>query len=187
MSDSDRSGVSRRPLVVRLAGDSGSGKTRFGTRLVRELTARGVRVAAVKHAARHTAPPDRPGKDTQRYRESGALAVAGIFRDETVIRLSPGALSLEAMLDVLAIAADLIIVEGYHELPLPTISVAGASGESRGATGETIARVGEGLGNGRPTTDGVPCFSPDDVSDVADLLERLLPRAPASDEESSPG
>lgn len=185
MPDSDRSGAPRRTPAVRLAGDSGAGKTSFGTRLVRELAGRGVRVAALKHAARHTAPPDRPGKDTQRYRESGAVAVAGMFSDETVIRLSPDALPLEAMLDVLATVADLIIVEGYHALPLPTISVAGASGESREAPGETLARVGEAPVNLRPAADDVPCFAVDDVSGVADLLERWL-RASAPGDEPTP-
>ncbi len=57
-----------------LAGWSGSGKTTLLTRLLPELTRRGISVSTVKHA-HHDFDVDKPGKDSWRHREAGATEV----------------------------------------------------------------------------------------------------------------
>jgi molybdopterin-guanine dinucleotide biosynthesis protein B len=57
-----------------LAGWSGSGKTTLLTRLLPELTRRGLSVSTVKHA-HHAFDVDKPGKDSWRHREAGATEV----------------------------------------------------------------------------------------------------------------
>lgn len=113
----------RRAPAIRLSGWSGSGKTVFGVRLVEELGRRGYRVGAIKHARKHPGPQDHEGKDTMRYREAGAVAVAGVFAQETVLRLPSTETALDELLVMLAGSVDLVIVEGYNEDDLPTIAV----------------------------------------------------------------
>jgi ABC-type oligopeptide transport system ATPase subunit len=63
------------PRVLGLAGHSGSGKTSLAERLVPALAARGLSVAYLKHDA-HRFQMDKPGKDTFRVYQAGAVAVA---------------------------------------------------------------------------------------------------------------
>lgn len=161
----------RRVPALRLAGPSGAGKTAFGVRLLAELRRRGHRVAALKHAARHAAPADVEGKDTSRYREVGADAVAGVFRDETVIWMPATGAALETLLEMLAPVADLVLVEGYNDADLPSLAISRRGGESRPAgPGRVLATVTDGAGAG---VDG-PCFAPEDVEGVAEFIERWL-------------
>ncbi len=60
--------------IFGLAGWSGSGKTTLMEKLVAELSRRGVRVSTVKHT-HHDVDVDRPGKDSFRHREAGAVEV----------------------------------------------------------------------------------------------------------------
>src|SRR4030065_597142 len=58
--------------VITVVGHSGSGKTTLVEKLLRELTAKGVRVATIKHA-HHKVVLDTPGKDSFRYKQAGAV------------------------------------------------------------------------------------------------------------------
>ena len=60
--------------VMGIIGWKNSGKTTLVVALVRELTARGFRVATVKHA-HHAFDIDQPGKDSYLHREAGAQDV----------------------------------------------------------------------------------------------------------------
>ena len=60
--------------VVTLLGRNGMGKTTLVVDLVRLLTARGLRIATVKHA-HHGVELDQPGRDSYRHREAGAAQV----------------------------------------------------------------------------------------------------------------
>jgi molybdopterin-guanine dinucleotide biosynthesis protein B len=100
--------------VLGVTGWSGAGKTTLLTRLIPELTARGLRVSTIKHA-HHAFDVDKPGKDSYRHREAGATEVlisAGVRwalmhenRDEGEPNLAE---LLERMTPV-----DLVLVEGY--------------------------------------------------------------------------
>lgn len=57
--------------VISVVGHSGSGKTTLIEKLIRDLTARGLRVATIKHA-HHRVILDTPGKDSWRYKQAGA-------------------------------------------------------------------------------------------------------------------
>lgn len=62
---------------IHIIGGKNHGKTTLLIELVRELSARGVRVGTIKHT-HHEHELDLPGKDSYRHREAGA-AVAGIL------------------------------------------------------------------------------------------------------------
>jgi molybdopterin-guanine dinucleotide biosynthesis adapter protein len=118
--------------VLGIAGWSGSGKTTLITKLIPLLSARGVRIATLKHA-HHAFDVDQPGKDSYEHRKAGAAEVivssarrwvqmheigdgreAGL--DELLRRLSP---------------CDLVLVEGFKTERHAKLEV------FRGATGKT--------------------------------------------------
>ena len=76
--------MSALPLVV-LAGTSGTGKTTFLEKLIRELKRRNITVGTIKHHD-HDFDIDKPGKDTWRHAQAGAvwIALSGDVREVTV-------------------------------------------------------------------------------------------------------
>lgn len=110
--------------IFGLAGWSGSGKTTLVTRLVPELTRRGLAVSTVKHA-HHAFDVDQPGKDSWRHRAAGAteVMISSALRwalmhehrgapeatlQELIRRMSP---------------VDLLLVEGFKGEPHPKLEV----------------------------------------------------------------
>lgn len=67
----------KKPPVIAIIGNSGSGKTTFIERLIPEIIARGFKVGTIKHHSHDFFEMDRPGKDSWRHKEAGA-AVAVI-------------------------------------------------------------------------------------------------------------
>ena len=156
------------PLTIRLLGPSGSGKTTLGERLVRVLTERGYRVAAIKNALKHPAPPDRAGSDTQRYREAGVVAGVGRFEDGVVMSLPEA--DLETLRAMLAPIADVVIAEGFHEATVPTLlfDVEGKPPYDGGP--DVIATIVADLERADPPR----CLHRDDIDAAAELIERRL-------------
>ena len=66
--------------VIGIAGWKKSGKTTLVTRLITELTRRGLKVATVKHA-HHAFQIDEAETDSARHRRAGAAQVAVVSRD----------------------------------------------------------------------------------------------------------
>jgi len=111
--------------VVGFVGPSGVGKTSLVEKLVAELTRRGLSVGAVKHAS-HGFLADRPGKDSHRFYESGANAVALISREQiaTFTRAERGMgeeVSLADTLAALPAGLDLVLAEGFSWEPIPRV------------------------------------------------------------------
>lgn len=118
--------------VFGFAGYSGSGKTTLIERLIPLFTARGLRVALVKHA-HHTFDVDQPGKDSYRHRHAGCTEVLVTSSRRWVIMHElrgapePG---LGEHLEHLS-PCDLVLVEGYKREAIPKLEVYRASvGES---------------------------------------------------------
>lgn len=140
------------PILVAFVGHSGSGKTTLVERLIALFTAAGLRVAAVKHDPKGHAAYDSPGKDSWRFRQAGAEAVAlagpttlATFR---TVRDEPQLPELAARL-VAESGAVLVLAEGYHtQRGFPRIEVYrpalgrppyALSGGGDGALAEVIA------------------------------------------------
>ena len=60
--------------IFGLAGWSGAGKTTLMEKLIRDVDRRGFSVSTIKHT-HHAVDIDRPGKDSFRHREAGAVEV----------------------------------------------------------------------------------------------------------------
>lgn len=100
--------------VIGVAGWSGSGKTTLVTRLLAELTRRGLTVSTVKHA-HHDFDVDLPGKDSYEHRVAGATEVlVASTRRRALIRELRGEAEagLEELLALLS-PVDLVLVEGF--------------------------------------------------------------------------
>lgn len=153
--------------MVSFVGPSGSGKTTVITALIRELTRRGFRVAAIKHS-RASFQIDQKGKDSARLREAGARAV---------LLLSPSSLSLIAgrhagltprdAARLFLPGVDFILVEGWREAALPKVVVSSRL-PARPARANVIARIAA-----RGTAGAIPLFAPSDSAALADLLLSL--------------
>lgn len=115
------------PIVIGLAGWSGSGKTRLAVKLIALLKAKGLRVATIKHA-HHAFDVDVPGKDSHTHRTAGAdeVLVASSRRIAHMIEDplpdEDGRRSLPPLLERLG-AVDVVLVEGFKSAPHPKLEV----------------------------------------------------------------
>jgi len=157
--------MSEIPLVV-LVGTSGTGKTTFLEKLIRELKKRKVRVGTVKHDV-HGFDIDKPGKDTWRHAQAGADVVT--ISSPTafaLIRKVEQEMGLDDIRKMIT-EVDIILVEGYKRSANPKIEIhrRGHSGDLLSAPEELLAVVSDGH-----WSIGVPLFDLEDASGVAALL-----------------
>jgi len=110
--------------VFGFAGYSGAGKTTLIERLLPMFSARGLRVSLIKHT-HHDFDLDKPGKDSWRHREAGAVQVLLTCSQRWVLmhelrgRPEP---TLDEQLERLA-PCDLVLVEGFKQTPIAKIEV----------------------------------------------------------------
>ncbi len=110
------------PMVSIVARASGTGKTTVMEQLISELIKLGYRVGAIKNDA-HGLELDHPGKDSWRFAQAGARAVAIISSDKyAIIQHTPARRNLD---DVGAMLqnVDIILIEGYKWGSKPKIEV----------------------------------------------------------------
>ncbi len=109
--------------ISSIVGHSGSGKTTLVEKLIRELCARGVKVATIKHA-HHKVELDTPGKDSFRYKDAGAVMSMLLTRDalqlvaDAKVEREPQQLAQRFLGE-----ADLVLAEGFSHAPGVKIEV----------------------------------------------------------------
>jgi len=110
--------------VFGFSGYSGSGKTTLIEQLIPRFVEAGLKVALIKHA-HHDFDIDKPGKDSHRHREAGAIEVL-ITSDRRWALMhelrggpEPG---LEQQLERLS-PCDLVLVEGYKRAAIPKLEI----------------------------------------------------------------
>ena len=119
----DVASMNTAPKVVSVVGHSGSGKTTLVEKLIRELCARGVKVATIKHA-HHKVELDTPGKDSFRYKDAGAVMSMLLTRDalqlvaDAKMEREPQQLAQRFLGE-----ADLVLAEGFSHAPGTKIEV----------------------------------------------------------------
>ncbi len=109
--------------VLGIVGWSGSGKTTLLTALLPLLRARGLTVSTVKHT-HHGFDMDRPGKDTFRHREAGALEVLVASNTRWALLHEVGGTE-PTLPELLARMqpVDLVLVEGFKTHPFAKLEV----------------------------------------------------------------
>jgi molybdopterin-guanine dinucleotide biosynthesis adapter protein len=158
------------PPVVAVVGPSNSGKTTLVEKLLSELSARGYRVASVKHAPQESSV-DLPGSDTWRHLQAGSAATALYAPDKLVLMYpDPGELTTADLARRFGAGFDLLLAEGFKQDPAPKIEV-----HRKGHAAPL-----EGIGNriavatDEPLPFEVPQFGLEDVGGLVDLIRRVV-------------
>jgi molybdopterin-guanine dinucleotide biosynthesis protein B len=156
--------------VFGISGWKNSGKTTLTSAVIKELTARGLRVSSVKHA-HHNVDVDQEGTDSFKHRTSGASEVmlASSKRFALMHEISDGEeeWSLDQLLEKMS-AVDLILVEGFKSSNIPkiqTIRNVSLGNEGQGQINNIIAFAAD-----MPIETELPVLDIDDVTSVADFI-----------------
>jgi len=154
--------------VLSIVGKSDVGKTTLLEKLIRELKARGYRVATIKHDA-HSFELDQPGKDTWRHAQAGSdhVVIASPTRIAHIQRLERELTLPEIVATIHDV--DIILTEGYKRGPALKIEV------SRAAKGRELLCTRQelvALATDQPFDLDVPQFGLDDARGLVDLIER---------------
>jgi len=109
--------------VLSIVGYSNSGKTTLMEKLVAGLSAKGLRIATIKHS-HHQPEMDTPGKDSWRHKQAGAAASL-LVGPEQMLMVSnvDEALNPQILATRFFSVYDLILVEGYASVPGPKIEL----------------------------------------------------------------
>jgi molybdopterin-guanine dinucleotide biosynthesis adapter protein len=172
--------ANRTPPVIGVAGWKNSGKTTLVTRLVAELTRRGLQVATVKHA-HHDFQIDAAATDSARHRRAGAAQVAIVSPKRWAVVRELGTApepTLDEMIGRLE-PCDLVIVEGFKAAPIPKIEarrLAGARAVPLAATYPNVVAI---AADHACDGDGRPVFALDDAEAIADFIVRTLGISPS--------
>ncbi len=162
--------------VLSVVGKSDSGKTTLIEKLLKELKARGYRVATIKHDV-HGFDLDQPGKDTWRHAQAGAgTVVISSPQKIAMIKRVEQELSLDQVIQYIT-DVDLIITEGYKRADKPKLEVFQSSRyqELLTTTDEGLFAVASDVPLIGVRDPGVPVFDWNDAAGICDLIqERFL-------------
>lgn len=159
------------PPVVAIVGLSGSGKTTLMEKLIPRLTARGCRVATIKHAP-EVVSVDRPGKDSWRHLQAGSEATVIAARDQLMLMVPVAGAGLDDALAVLGEDYDVAIAEGFKGANAPKIEVhRREAGPPLGAVDGLLA-----IATDEPLDIPVPQLALNDVDGLAGLIEQDIIR-----------
>jgi len=99
--------------AVMVVGTKRAGKTTTTENLIRELTKKGYRVAAIKHISEPEFTIDMPGKDTWRFAQSGARTIICVAAEEiaTIEKVQIDTVKTEQLLRKCR-GNDIVLIEG---------------------------------------------------------------------------
>ncbi len=155
--------------IFGFAGWSGSGKTTLVTRVIPELTERGLKISTIKHT-HHNFDIDKPGKDSFRHRTAGAheVVITGAQRwallHENRGEPEP---NIEQMLEHMS-PVDLVLIEGFKTYPHPKMEVYRAEVGKPMLCGDDPSIVAIATTNDLDVN--VPRIDLEDIEGVADFV-----------------
>ncbi|MBB5701927.1 molybdopterin-guanine dinucleotide biosynthesis protein B [Ochrobactrum daejeonense] len=158
-----------------ITGWKNSGKTTMTERLVACLTARGHRIATIKHA-HHNFDIDHEGTDSWRHRKAGAAEVAIVSSRRYAImheNLGEEEPSLSEIAAKLA-PCDLILVEGYKHGTHRKIELRRSDGHAGPALSLDDPNIVAIASDRQQPNEKVPVFSIDDIEQIADFIESQM-------------
>jgi molybdopterin-guanine dinucleotide biosynthesis protein B len=164
--------------IISIVGKSDSGKTTLLEKLIKGLSARGLRVATIKHDV-HGFDIDHQGKDSWRHKQAGAaVTIISSPSKLAMIAETDHDYSLSEIRDKVIRGADLILTEGYKRESHPKIEV--YRSEMRR---ELLCRDDDNLvaiaGDPSEAPEHVPVFDLNDPEPLCDFIEeRFLKTRP---------
>lgn len=150
-----------------IVGFSGSGKTCVTIELVTALRENGLRVGTIKHDV-HGFEMDRPGKDSWRHKEAGALTtvISSPYRIGMVMDVGHDHQPHELL--PLFSGMDIVLIEGFKRANLPKIEV------YRPENKKMPACKGDphlfAVVSNAPLQWGVPVYTFEAIKDLADQI-----------------
>ncbi|MBM4283940.1 MAG: molybdopterin-guanine dinucleotide biosynthesis protein B [Deltaproteobacteria bacterium] len=155
------------PPAIGVAGPSDSGKTTLICRLVEHFSARGWRVAVVKHS--HHAGWGMAPEMARRLHRTGVAAAGWWGPGWLQATVFPqGEPALDEVLALLAPEADLILVEGYKSGGLPKIALIDPrQPDLMPPYPHLIALVSP-----MPSASALPVFAPEEIGALARFISR---------------
>jgi molybdopterin-guanine dinucleotide biosynthesis adapter protein len=171
------------PPLFGIVGWKNSGKTTLMARLIANFAARGLDVAAVKHA-HHGFDVDHEGRDSFRYREAGARTVAVSsakrFAIMTEIRERPEPTLAELVQYIER--ADIILVEGFKSEGHPKLEARRREARDQTPIAPDDASILAIAADFPVEANGLPVFPLDDVEAIASFIAEWI-AANAADQE----
>lgn len=166
--------------LMGVAGWKNAGKTGLVTRLVAEITARGLTVSTVKHT-HHGVDLDVPGTDSFRHRTAGAQEVLLASAGRWALMREHRGMAEPELCDLLARLApvDLVLVEGFKRSPHPKLEAFRAATGSPliAATDDSVLAVASDVALDLDR----PVFDLDDTAAIADFVLAHAGPLPAGD------
>jgi molybdopterin-guanine dinucleotide biosynthesis adapter protein len=158
------------PPIVSVVGKSGSGKTTFLEKLIREIASRGYKIATIKHT-HHALTFDQPNKDSWRHARAGAvISMCSSSAEIQIIEPVMREFTVEELARRFGEEYDLVLTEGFSKTgntPKIEIHRKEANLPLLNPT-HLLALVTD-----EPLNSGVKEFGLDDAKGVADLLEEI--------------
>jgi molybdopterin-guanine dinucleotide biosynthesis protein B len=160
--------------IISVTGRSGSGKTTLIEKLIAHYKSPGKKVSVIK-SMRHEFETDPAGKDTSRYRESGASA--SIITNGRKFALisendkneNPLELAKRFFAD-----SDIIIIEGFKEGNQLKIEVIGDSNEPALFHEDKSIKI---LVTDNEVNSELPVFRRDDIEGIAEAISAIINNA----------
>lgn len=113
-----------KPVLFQIAGYQNSGKTTLSLKLITQLTAKGLKVATVKHHGHGGRPEVVEAKDSDKHVKAGAAVSLVEGAGRMVIHAENGQWSLSEEIDMLSFfKPDVILIEGYKNEPYPKVVI----------------------------------------------------------------
>jgi molybdopterin-guanine dinucleotide biosynthesis protein B len=157
--------------IISITGRSGSGKTTLIERLIAHYNSIGENVSVLK-SMRHDFETDPAGKDTYRYRESGARA--SLITNGKKFSLISGIGSSDENPTALAMRyfneSDIIIIEGFKQGSLKKIEVIGDSVENPLFMEDAGIKI---LVTDKSFDTTLPVYKRDDIQGIVNAIDRF--------------
>ena len=164
------------PAILHIVGRKGAGKTDLMVRIIRTLSLRGYRSAAVRHSP-HVHAVDAEGTDTEPYKKAGAVGAALITAHEATVFIP--AIGLEEKLAPVKRAfqhSHLILVEGGIKDGREQIEIVPPSAEPLCAGDNNLRAVV----SSNYTAPELPSFHPAEVEQICSFIEERYLKAALS-------
>ncbi|TFE66930.1 molybdopterin-guanine dinucleotide biosynthesis protein B [Methylacidiphilum sp. Yel] len=167
--------------IVGFIGRSGCGKTTLICKLIALLTSKGYKVGALKHTHKGF-QMDCPGKDSFKFKESGASSVCIISEKQAAMIVDcecSQQMVLNAFFDLMrSFSYHFILIEGFKKDPFPKFCFIDRIEQGEEVLQETDNCLGFITGQRAPVSSykNLPVFFRDDATAISSfLLDTRLP------------